>query len=210
MIARQNADFGTPAGTRGLRPPSLFGRWFDRQGARLGGTRIGLTVYRTLMRCDSLVLITIGRKSGTERRHRVACFPGDDGSWLIVASAGGTAGNPAWYYNMAAHPDRVEVDADGREVAVTPRQLRGSERAEAWRQITATSPQFARFQQKTDRELPVIRLMPRVGELAPRRAHALLLLMVTMIIADDLLDFRSPPGTQVRRGPLGQPKQVCR
>jgi deazaflavin-dependent oxidoreductase (nitroreductase family) len=74
--------------------------------------------------------------------------------------AGGTAVNPAWYYNMAAHPDKVQIEVDGRKVAVAAGQLYGAERAEAWQQITATSLQFARFQQKTDRKLPVIHLTP--------------------------------------------------
>lgn len=44
---------------------------------------------------------------------------------------------------------------------MTAAQLHGAERAQAWQRITATSPQFGRFQQKTDRELPLIRLTPR-------------------------------------------------
>ena len=50
---------------------------------------------------------------------------------------------------------------------MTAEQIHGAEREQAWQQITATSPQFARFQEKTDRELPVIRLMPRSGSEAP-------------------------------------------
>lgn len=161
MVTRQSAGFDTPGGTSGIRPAGPFGRWLGKQGDKLGGTGIGRKVYRKLMGCDALVLTTIGRKSGTERTHRIAFFPGKDGSWLIVASAGGTASNPAWYHNMAAHPDKVQIEMDGRKVAVTAGQLHGADRAKAWQQITATSPQFARFQRKTDRELPVIRLTPR-------------------------------------------------
>jgi len=67
-------------------------------------------------------------------------FPGQDGSWLIVASAAGAARNPAWYYNMAAHPNEVEVEMNGRTIPVTAEQLHGAERDEAWRQITAAAP----------------------------------------------------------------------
>lgn len=161
MVTKESAGFDTPAGTCGIRPAGPFGRWLNKQGDKLGGTRTGRKVYRKLMGCDALVLTTTGRKSGTERMHRVARFPGKDGSWLIVASAGGTAANPAWYYNMAANPGKVQIEVDGRTVAVTAEQLKGAERADAWQQIIATSPQFARFQQKTDRKLPVIRLTPR-------------------------------------------------
>ena len=50
---------------------------------------------------------------------------------------------------------------EGRKVAVAAEQLHGAERAEAWQQITTAAPRFARYQEKTDRELPIIRLVPR-------------------------------------------------
>lgn len=157
-------SFDTPDGTSGRRPPSgLFDRWLNK----LAPTRIGRTVFGRLMGSDILVLTTIGRRSGTERTTPVAGFSSEDGSWLIVAAAGGSVDNPTWYYNVAAHPDEVRIEVEGRKVAVTAEQIHGAERAQAWQQITATSPQFARFQQKTDRELPVIRLMPRSGSEAP-------------------------------------------
>jgi deazaflavin-dependent oxidoreductase (nitroreductase family) len=69
----------------------------------------------------------------------VGWFPGKDGSWLIVASAAGAVGNPAWYYNIAAHPDKVQIELDGRKVPVIAEQLHGTERDEAWRQVTAAT-----------------------------------------------------------------------
>ena len=154
----EGAGFDTPAGTRGSRQPSGP---VQRRADKLMARRFVRKVFSTFFRFDALVLTTIGRKSGTERTTVVCWFPGRDGSWLIVAAAGGTAGNPAWYYNIAAHPDQVRIEIDGRTVAVTAEQLRGTERVEAWQQITAAAHRFARFQQKTDRELPVIRLRPR-------------------------------------------------
>jgi deazaflavin-dependent oxidoreductase (nitroreductase family) len=93
----------------------------------------------------------------------VGWFPGKDGSWLIVAPAAGAARNPAWYHNIAAHPDQVKIELHGHTIPVTADQLHGTEREEAWRQITAAAPRFAAYQRKTDRELPVIRLTPRSG-----------------------------------------------
>jgi hypothetical protein len=52
----------------------------------------------------------------------------------------GAARNPAWYYNIAEHPDKVQIETPGRRVAVIAEQLHGTERDEAWRQITAASP----------------------------------------------------------------------
>ena len=70
-----------------------------------------------------------------------------------MASAAGAARNPAWYYNLAAHPDQVWIETAGRKATVTAEQLHGAERDEAWRQITAAAPRFAAYQKATDREL---------------------------------------------------------
>ena len=150
-------SFDTRPGTRGARQPG--GRlmlWFNKLAARRiqrkGGRMMGF---------NALILTTVGRKSGLERTSPVGWFPGTDGSWLIVASAAGAPGNPAWYYNLAAHPDQVRIELEGRKVAVTAEQLHGAERTQAWEQIIATAPRFGQYQQKTDRELPIIRLVPR-------------------------------------------------
>jgi deazaflavin-dependent oxidoreductase (nitroreductase family) len=153
-------SFDTPNGTKGARQPSAgrLMRWFNKfamNRIRKGGKFMG--------GMDALVLTTVGRKSGAERSTPVGYFPGDDGSWLIVASAAGAPKNPAWYYNIAAHPDKVQIELAGRKIAVTAEQLHGTARDEAWRQITAAAPRFAQYQEKTDRELPIIRLVSSSG-----------------------------------------------
>jgi deazaflavin-dependent oxidoreductase (nitroreductase family) len=155
-------SFETRNGTRGRRQPGTggpIGRWLTKRAInriRRKGKVPGLGF-------NALVLTTIGRKSGVERQTPVGWFPGKDGTWLIVASAAGAARNPAWYFNLAAHPDQVWIETPGRKVAVTAEQLHGAERKEAWRQITTAAPRFAQYQKATDRELPVIRLAPRSG-----------------------------------------------
>jgi deazaflavin-dependent oxidoreductase (nitroreductase family) len=157
-------SFDTATGTRGGRQPGGFAfRWGNKVMAgriRKGGAKF--------LGFNALVLTTVGRKSGVERTTPAGWFPGKDGSWLIVASAAGAVGNPAWYYNLAAHPDQVQIEVEGRKVAVVAEQLHGTERAEAWQQITTAAPRFAGYQQKTDRELPIIRLVPRSGAEAPQ------------------------------------------
>lgn len=157
-------SFNTPAGTRGGRQPA---GWVFRWGNKVMARRIRRKGGGKFMGFNALVLTTIGRKSGLERTNPVGWFPGKDGSWLIVASANGAIGNPAWYYNIAAHPDKVQIELDGRKIPVMAEQLHGAERDQAWQQITATAPRFAQYEQKTDRELPVIRLVPRSGLWAP-------------------------------------------
>jgi deazaflavin-dependent oxidoreductase (nitroreductase family) len=149
-------NFNTPNGTKGARQPSAgrVMRWLNKRAMsriRKGGKFMG--------GMDALVLTTVGRKSGAERSTPVGWFPGDDGSWLIVASAAGAPKNPAWYYNLAANPHKVWIETAGRRIAVTAEQLHGAERDEAWRQITSAAPRFAQYQEKTDRELPIIRLV---------------------------------------------------
>ncbi|MCG5217983.1 nitroreductase/quinone reductase family protein [Streptosporangium soli] len=153
-------SFDTPAGTRGSRQPGGWAfRWLNKVMAR----RIRRTSGGTFMGMNALILTTTGRKSGLQRTTPVGYFPGEEGSWLIVASAAGAAGNPAWYYNLGAHPDKVQVEVAGRTVSVIAEQLHGGEREQAWEQIIAAAPRFAQYQEKTDRELPIIRLVPRSG-----------------------------------------------
>jgi deazaflavin-dependent oxidoreductase (nitroreductase family) len=146
--------FDTPDGTRGGRQPgrSRFEQWANRKMAdriRRKGVR------------GRLVLVTIGKQSGLERMTPVQWFPGEGGTKLIVASAAGAARNPAWYHNLAAHPDRARIEFAGQRVEVTAEQLHGEEREQAWRQITSRSRGFAKYETSTDREIPVIRLTPR-------------------------------------------------
>jgi deazaflavin-dependent oxidoreductase (nitroreductase family) len=153
-------SFDTRNGTRGARQPKgSFLRWINKLVSR----RITRKGKMPGMGFDALVLTTVGRKSGEERKSPLGWFPGRDGSWLIVAAAAGAAKNPAWYYNLAANPDQVQIEIPDGTVAVSAEQLHGSERAEAWQQIVTASPQFGKYQEKTDRELPVIRLVPKAG-----------------------------------------------
>jgi deazaflavin-dependent oxidoreductase (nitroreductase family) len=108
-----------------------------------------------------LYLTTVGAKSGERRTAVVLPFPDGGDAWLIVASKGGAATHPSWFYNLAAHPDQVEVEVEGRKTAVTPQTLTGEERATAWQRITTERPNFSGYESKTDRQIPVVRLTAR-------------------------------------------------
>jgi len=145
----------TPGGTRGARvPPSnpvtralnrVAMGWHRRSGDKFQGM-------------DLLYLTTVGAKTGQKRQSTVARFPDGEDAWLVVASAGGSAHHPAWYHNIAAHPDQVWIEFGGRQRRVTATQLGGDARAQAWQRITQAQPRFASYLEKTDREIPVIRL----------------------------------------------------
>lgn len=144
----------SPSGTRGGRQPGgRFYLWMSKLIIKLVRRR------GTVMGGNALVLTTIGRKSGERRTSALGWFPGPDGSWLIVASAAGGPRQPGWYYNIAAHPDQIEIEVGGQTIAVMGEQLRGAARDEAWKQIAAASPQYTKYEHRTDREIPIIRLV---------------------------------------------------
>ena len=151
-------SFNTPAGSRGVSQPG-FAKQFLKLFNKFSAGRIRQT--GKFGELPSLVLTTVGSKSGQERKSPLAYFPADGGGWLIVASFAGAAKNPSWYYNLAAHPEQVSIEFSGRSESVTAEQLHGAERESAWRQITAASERFTEYQSKTDRELPIIRLRAR-------------------------------------------------
>jgi deazaflavin-dependent oxidoreductase (nitroreductase family) len=142
-----------PSGSRGTRMP----------GGRMirGGMRLLTALYRVTggrSSRHSLILTTVGSRSGEERVASLRRFDEGDGRWLVVGSAGGAARHPAWIYNLARNPDKVWVDVGKDRVKVRPGLLHGDERATAWSRIVAEAPQFGGYLHKTDRELPVVRL----------------------------------------------------
>ena len=147
----------TPSGTRGARrmPSNALTRFMMRmmikQHRRSGDRFQGM---------DLLYLTTVGARSGEKRQVPVSRYAEPDGSWLVVASSGGSAGNPGWYHNIAAHPDQVWAEIGGRQLRMTVRQLDGEEREKAWQRIVAEQPRYAGYQRKTDRLLPILRLSP--------------------------------------------------
>ncbi|MBQ1079811.1 MULTISPECIES: nitroreductase/quinone reductase family protein [unclassified Nocardiopsis] len=149
-------SFDTPNGTRGVQmPPAEQMRQMN--AGVIADIRAGGSGPEGM---NALVLTTIGRRSGEERHTPVAYFPLGDGSYVIVASAAGSAKQPLWYRNLAAAPDRVRVVVAGAEFPVTAEELAGDERDRTWNQITTVSPAFAQYEQDTDRTIPVIRLRP--------------------------------------------------
>jgi len=108
-----------------------------------------------------LYITTVGAHSGQQRTNPLARFEDGQSGWYVVASAGGAAQHPAWYHNLAAHPDQVWVEVGGTKRQVTVEQLSGDERSKVWQQVVvAQVPRFGGYPQKTDREIPVLRLTP--------------------------------------------------
>jgi deazaflavin-dependent oxidoreductase (nitroreductase family) len=103
-------------------------------------------------------LTTMGRRSG-ERRATMLTSPVRDGnSYVVVASRGGDDHHPAWFLNLRDDP-RVEVVIEGRpRTAMLARIADAEQRARLWPLITAKYANYAGYQQKTDREIPLVLL----------------------------------------------------
>lgn len=114
----------------------------------LGGPFTGATV---------LLLHTTGAKSGEQRINPVMYLPGEN-SMYVFASKAGAPHNPDWYHNLLAHPHVVvEVGTETFEAVATP--LEGAERDRIYAEQAKLSPQFAEYQTKTSRVIPVIELV---------------------------------------------------
>ena len=148
-----------PTGTRGWEIP--------KPARRLAGVTSGFSyaLYRLLggrtrvLGLPLLLLTTVGARSGQRRRTMLQCYPEGDVAWLVVASLAGSASHPAWLRNMVKHPDQVWIEVGRRKVKVRPTVLDGTDREDAWRRIVSVAPVNATFQEKTDRVIPVVRLM---------------------------------------------------
>jgi deazaflavin-dependent oxidoreductase (nitroreductase family) len=157
MTRNQQAD------SRPRKPgtPGAVSRWMQQKAnARMGRkVRAGRGGF---MGMEVLLLHTVGRRSGQPRETPVAWFADEtDDVRLIVASGGGSQ-HPDWHANLMAHPDQAAIELPGRDaVPVTPQRLDGEDRARAWERIVAAQPRYAKYQSKSEREYPVIRLTPR-------------------------------------------------
>ncbi|WP_285640649.1 nitroreductase family deazaflavin-dependent oxidoreductase [Lentzea sp. NBRC 102530] len=107
-----------------------------------------------------IVLLTVrGAKSG-KLRYTPVMRVEHDGSYAVVASKGGAAEHPTWYHNIVAHPEIVLQD--GTEAKTyTAREVDGDERAAWWERAVAAFPNYAEYQTKTDRQIPVFVLDPK-------------------------------------------------
>ena len=105
-----------------------------------------------------VLLTTIGAKSGKLRKTPLMRVE-HGGEYAVVASLGGAPKNPVWYYNIVANP-QVELQ-DGTESGdYRAREVFGDEKAIWWDRAVAAYPDYADYQRKTDRAIPVFVLTP--------------------------------------------------
>ncbi|WP_369132170.1 nitroreductase family deazaflavin-dependent oxidoreductase [Modestobacter sp. I12A-02662] len=126
---------------------------YERTGGREANTLPGRTE-------PVVVYTTRGARSGKIRKFPLMRVE-HDGRYGMVASDGGAPKHPTWYHNLKAHPDEVTVQDGERVVDGVARELQGEERAQWWERAVAAFPDYADYQERTDREIPVFVVEPR-------------------------------------------------
>jgi deazaflavin-dependent oxidoreductase (nitroreductase family) len=137
------------------RSEDLFGEEHIRAYRETGG-ELG---YHWKNGTTVLLLTTTGRSSG-EPRTSALIEREDDGRWVIVASKGGAPDHPAWFKNLEADPE-AEVQVKDEVVPVRARVAEGAERERLWGLMTEVWPDYDNYQNKTDRQIPVVVLERR-------------------------------------------------
>lgn len=105
-----------------------------------------------------IVLTSIGAKTGRLRKTALMRVE-RDGVYAVVASLGGAARNPVWYYNLKANP-QVELQDRATKRDYTAREVTGAEKAVWWERAVEAYPDYANYQARTRREIPVFVLEP--------------------------------------------------
>ena len=100
-----------------------------------------------------ILLTTIGAKTGKIRKTPLMRVE-HDGEYAVVASLGGAPKNPVWYYNIKAHP-QVELQDGAVTKDYDSREVFGDEKAVWWERAVEAWPDYAEYQTKTDRQIPV-------------------------------------------------------
>ncbi len=161
-----------------MQTPQRSRTWPERLVARFFLTRPGIWFgYHVLPRLDRpllslsrgrlsmspgqpiLLLLTVGAKSG-QWRATPLLYLRDGDRVVVIASNGGRAHHPAWYYNLRAHPE-ARVLLRGREGIYMAHEAQGEERAALWRKEVGYFVGFSLYEQRAARHIPVMVLTPR-------------------------------------------------
>ncbi len=125
-------------------------RMFTVSNGRITGRAGGMTVVK---------LTTTGRKSGEPRITMLTSPLVEGDTVVLVASFRGGPNHPAWFLNLRDQP-RVQAMRRGADLAMDAEILTGDERVSLWNRVTSLEPRYARYQSRTEREIPLIVLRP--------------------------------------------------
>ena len=130
--------------------------WTDRKLQAASRGRLSILDIAGL---PNLVLTVVGRKSGIPRSTPLLCVPAGP-HWLIAGSYFGGPDMPVWVHNLRAAGEAT-ITWKGERIDVTAREVEGEERAQRWQVMLRTWPNFATYEERTDRVIPVFELTRR-------------------------------------------------
>jgi F420H(2)-dependent quinone reductase len=119
----------------------------------------GLVGGRFPLGPSMLLLDHVGAKSGKKRTSPLL-YVRDGNDLVIVASKGGSPRNPSWFHNLRANPDAT-VQVGSRRAPVTARVATAAERKRLWPEVVGAYRGYAGYQERADREIPLVVLEPR-------------------------------------------------
>ena len=137
--------------------------WLDKNLHRVSGGRVTVLDIAGL---PNLNLTVKGKKSGVERTTPLLCVP-DQGTWLIAGSYFGGPKTPLWVGNLRAAGGEAKVEFGKETFPVRATEVEGVDRAVAWQTMVRTWPNYAKYEERTDRLIPVFRLARATPD-APR------------------------------------------
>ncbi len=108
-----------------------------------------------------VIIVTMKGKTSGKVRKIALMRVEHEGEYALIASMGGAPTHPVWYHNLVADPENVTVQDGPAPFAVTVREVTGDERAPWWERSVAVFPNYAEYQAKTDRTIPVLVASPR-------------------------------------------------
>lgn len=126
---------------------------FETSGGLEGNTLRGMPI---------IVMTSVGARSGQLRKTPLMHVE-HDGEYAVVASLGGAPRNPLWYYNLKKNP-HVELQDGPVKRDYLAREVTGEEKAVWWERAVAAYPDYAEYQEKTERDIPVFVLTPIAQE----------------------------------------------
>ncbi len=129
--------------------------------------KLGNAIHRALIKISSgkrgwdiygmpvVKLTTVGRKSGKSRTVMLTSPTQSKDSIVLVASKGGSDSHPDWYLNLCEN-SLVKVETHSGNHSMNAKVVESSEREKLWSEITKDYPNYASYQEKTDRVIPIV------------------------------------------------------
>jgi len=122
---------------------------YNASGGRIGGK---------LGKVPVLLLTTTGRKTGKQRTLPLN-YIRDGSAYVVTASAGGADKHPGWFFNIRSNP-QATIKVKDKQIKVTAEIAGPDKKPELWARLVEVAPNYAGYQKRTSREIPMVILHP--------------------------------------------------